>query len=88
MKLFAQLDKNNSSLSLEQVANEVGISVNKGQFLPGRFYSLKINPPTQNLTQETVDVLSGGKGYLSLNPVGLFLFQQNFVELKLLSNFV
>lgn len=80
MKPFAQLDKNNGDRSLEQVTEEVGISINKGQFLPGRFYSLKINPPSQNLNQETVDVLSRGKGYLSLNPVGLVLFHQNFVE--------
>lgn len=81
MKLFTQLDKNNGTSSLEQVAASVGLSSRDYmRFLPGRFYSLEITEPAQNLSQETVDVLSGGKGYLNLNPVGLVLFHQNFVE--------
>jgi hypothetical protein len=80
MKTFDQLEKNNGSLSLDQVAEEVGIPQTRGQMIPGRFYSLKINPPAVNLTSEVIATYTSGKRYLNLNPIGLLLFHQNFVE--------
>lgn len=80
MKAFSQLEKNNSSFALEQVADSVGISQTRSQMLPGRFYSLTITPPANDLNQETIALYTKGKQYLNLNPVGLLLFHQNFVE--------
>jgi hypothetical protein len=80
MKAFSQLEKNNGSLALEQVADAVGINQTRAQLIPGRFYSLKITPPANNLNQEFIVSYTRGKSYLDLNPIGLLLFHQNFVE--------
>lgn len=86
MKNFDDLPKNSGQLSLREVADKFGISETINNFLPGRFYSLKITSPVVNLTEGIIPSLNSGKPYLDLNPFGLVLFNQNFKETVLVLN--
>lgn len=87
MKSFAELEKNNGRFSYEELASELGIAQTRGQYLPGRIYSLNIQSPAANLDEETVNLLTNGKGYYDLNPIGLSLFTDNFKEITVFLNF-
>ena len=82
---FNDIPKNNGSLPLNGVAQEYGIVQNRGQVIPGRFYSFRTQSPVPNLNEETVHLISG-KNYLDLNPVGLLLFHDNWKETALVLN--
>lgn len=70
---------NNGRLNYSEVAQLHGIKVGR-RFLPGRFYSLKINSPFPNLGPDEVDFLSEGKSYYDLNPVGLCLYYDGWIQ--------
>ena len=82
---FKDLPKNNGTLPLPEVANQFGISQNRTQVIPGRFYSFKIQPDTPTITEEYV-YRKTGKAYLDLNPTGLLLFHDNWKEVALFLN--
>lgn len=86
MQKFENIIKNNGQLSLYGVADSVGISQNRTQFIPGRFYSLRIVSEAPNLTESVVPALNDGKPYIDLNPVGLVLFHENWKETALVLN--
>ena len=86
MKSFADLEKNNGRFSYSEIAAS-GIPQTRGQYLPGRIYSLKIQSPIPNLNEETVPLINGGRQYYDLNPVGLNLFTENFKEVSVFINF-
>lgn len=86
MKKFEEIEKNNGTRSLYEVAQEFGIPQNRAQFIPGRFYSLRIQSPVPDITPEMVPLLTEGRSYLDLNPVGLVLFHENWKETALIVN--
>lgn len=86
MKSFADLEKNNGRFSFSEIAAN-GIPQTRGQYLPGRIYSLKIQSPVANLNEEAVMTLNNGRRYYDLNPVGLSLFTENFKEISVFINF-
>jgi len=86
VKNFNEIIKNNGQLDLLQVAERYGISQNRTQFLPGRFYSLKVIAQETRITPETVPYLADGKHYYDLNPVGLVLFHENWKETAIIFN--
>ena len=85
MILFKDLPKNNGTLPLPEVVNQFGISQNRSQVIPGRFYSFKIQPETPAITEEYV-YQKTGRSYLDLNPTGLLLFHDNWKEVALFLN--
>jgi hypothetical protein len=85
LKDFANIKKNNSRFSLRQVAEDHGISQNRSQIIPGRFYQLMTMVPTPSINAEFVRQHTG-KNYLDLNPVGLLLFHENWKEVNLVLN--
>lgn len=86
MKSFDEIEKNDGRYSLEQVAEEFGIPQTRANFIPGRFYSLKIISQVPNLTEEIVPRLNDGKPYLDLRPCGLCLLHDNWRETVLMLN--
>lgn len=80
MKTFESLEKNNGQSSFEQVAENMGIPVNRSNLLPGRFYYFNILPPTVDVNEESIRLYTRGKRYLSTNPVGLVFFHENWKE--------
>ncbi len=86
MKRFEDLIKNNGSSSLYEVSQEIGLKLPRSQFIPGRFYSLKIISPTPDLNEQCVTQLSGGRSYYDLAPVGLSIFHDNWKEVALILN--
>lgn len=86
MQRFEDIEKNNGQFSLYDVANNFGISQTRSQFIPGRFYSLRITSQVPNLTEQIVPSLTEGKPYIDLNPVGLVLFHENWKETVLILN--
>lgn len=86
MKRFDEITKNNGSRTLLEVAQEFGIPQNRAQFIPGRIYSLKIVSQVPEITPEIVPLLSEGKPYFDLNPVGLVLFHENWKETAIIVN--
>lgn len=82
MKRFAEIPKNNSALTLEQVASNVGIRVGTNELIPGRFYSLSILPPLTEFTVEAVQAITRGKNYIDLNPTGLMFFHPGWIETR------
>lgn len=86
MKRFEEISKNNGSRTLLEVAQEFGIPQNRAQFIPGRIYSLKIVSQVPDITPEIVPILSEGKLYFDLNPVGLVLFHENWKETAIILN--
>ena len=87
MKSFADLEKNNGRYSYNEVTATLGIPQTRGQYLPGRIYSLQIQSPVADLTQESIAQLNGGRRYYDLNPIGLSLFTENFKEISVIINF-
>lgn len=85
MKRFNQIEKNNGSMTYARVAEEVGISQNRLQMIPGRFYALKTMVPTPDINEEFVRYWNK-RNYLDLNPVGLLLFHDNWKETNLILN--
>lgn len=85
MKSFKDLQLNNGTLPLPEVANRFGISQTRGQVIPGRFYSFTIDPGVPSLTEDYVYAKTG-KAYLDLNPVGLLLFHDNWKDVALFLN--
>lgn len=86
MKKFEEIEKNNGRLDLTQVAETLGVIQRRGQFIPGRFYSLKIVSNVPNLTEEIVPQLASGKPYYDLRPCGLVLFHDNWKETAIILN--
>jgi hypothetical protein len=86
LKSFADIAKNNGQYSLEQVADQFGIPQTRAQFIPGRFYSLRIISPTPNLNEQAVRLLNDGKPYLDLRPCGLAIYHENWKETVLMVN--
>jgi hypothetical protein len=86
LQRFEDIPKNNGQSSLYEVANQIGISQNRSQFIPGRFYSLRITSQVPNLTEAIVPMLNDGKPYIDLNPLGLVLFHENWKETALVLN--
>jgi hypothetical protein len=82
---FKDISKNNGSLPLNVVAQQFGILQNRGQVIPGRFYSLKTFVQTPDITAEFVQ-LHNKRNYIDLNPVGLLLFHDNWKETALVLN--
>ena len=82
---FKDLPKNEGTLPLPEVVNRYGIPQNRGQVIPGRFYSFKIQPDTPSITESYV-YQKTGKAYLDLNPTGLLLFHDNWKEVALFLN--
>jgi hypothetical protein len=72
-------------MTYSRVAEEFGISQNRLQIIPGRFYALKTMVPTPNINEEFVRAWNG-RDYLDLNPVGLLLFHDNWKETNLILN--
>lgn len=92
MQTFESLPKNNGQKSLYSVADTVGIVQNRSQFIPGRFYSLKISTSVPEITEDLVPLLNDKKRYLDLNPCGLCLYHENWqssalvLDLKVIPN--
>lgn len=86
MQRFEDITKNNGQFSLYEVADQFGISQNRSQFIPGRFYSLRITSQVPNLTENVVPRINDGKPYIDLNPLGLVLFHENWKETALVLN--
>ena len=86
MKTFDTLTKNDGQYTLPQVADSFGIVQTRAQFIPGRFYSLKVISTTPNLNENAIPLLNDGKPYLDLNPCGLALVHENWRERALLLN--
>lgn len=82
---FKDISKNNGSLPLNVVSQQFGILQNRGQVIPGRFYSLKTFVQTPDITAEFVQ-LHNKRNYIDLNPVGLLLFHDNWKETALVLN--
>ncbi|CAB4175511.1 hypothetical protein UFOVP1247_193 [uncultured Caudovirales phage] len=82
---FNNLKKNNGTLPLNVVAQEFGITQNRGQVIPGRFYSFKTTVQVPAITEEFVQI-HNKRNYLDLNPVGLLLFHDNWKETALVLN--
>lgn len=78
MKTFDEIEKNNGQLSLLQVAEEHGTPQPRNAILPGRFYALKIISPTPSLGESQVKIISEGKPYYDVMPVGLSLYYENW----------
>jgi len=73
-------------MTFSEVANEYGIDQNIGSFIPGRFYSLKIEPQLPDLNEVTIPEINDGKPYFDVNPTGLVLFHENWRETTLVLN--
>ena len=86
MQRFEDIAKNNGQFSLYEVADQMGITQTRSQFIPGRFYSLRITSQVPNLTENLIPFLNDGKPYLDLNPLGLVLFHENWKETALVLN--
>jgi hypothetical protein len=82
---FNELIKNNGALPLNAVVEQYGITQNRGQVIPGRFYSFKVVPDVPSITESYV-YQKTGKYYLDLNPTGLLLFHDNWKEVALFLN--
>jgi hypothetical protein len=82
---FNNLKKNNGTLPLNAVAQKFGITQNRGQVIPGRFYSFKTTVQVPAITEEFVQI-HNKRNYLDLNPVGLLLFHDNWKETALVLN--
>lgn len=86
MKRFSDISKNNGSKTLLEVSQEFGVPQNRSQFIPGRFYSLRVVSQVPEITPEIVPILAEGKPYFDLNPVGLVLFHENWKETAIMVN--
>jgi len=86
LQRFEDIAKNNGQFSLYEVADQMGITQTRSQFIPGRFYSLRITSQVPNLTENLIPFLNDGKPYLDLNPLGLVLFHENWKETALVLN--
>lgn len=82
---FNNLKKNNGTMPLNVVAKKFGITQNRGQVIPGRFYSFKTTVQVPAITEEFVQI-HNKRNYLDLNPVGLLLFHDNWKETALVLN--
>ena len=82
---FNKLIKNNGALPLNAVVEQYGITQNRAQVIPGRFYSFKIVADVPAITESYV-YQKTGKSYLDLNPTGLLLFHDNWKEVALFLN--
>jgi hypothetical protein len=82
---FNNLQKNNGTMPLNVVAKQFGIIQNRGQVIPGRFYSFITSVQVPNITEEFVQE-HNKRNYLDLNPVGLLLFHDNWKETALVLN--
>jgi hypothetical protein len=85
LKRFADIEKNDGSMTYARIAEEVGLSQNRMQMIPGRFYALKTMVPTPNINEEFVRFWNK-RNYLDLNPIGLLLFHDNWKETNLILN--
>jgi len=85
LKSFNEIEKNNGTMTYQQVAESIGIVQNRLSILPGRFYCLKTMVPTPNINEEFVRAWTK-KNYLDLSPVGLLLFHDNWKETNLMLN--
>lgn len=79
MKTFESLEKNNGSLTFEQVAEQGNVAT-KFNLLPGRFYYFNIAPPMVDLNDESGDSYTRGKRYFNIQPIGLVFFHENWKE--------
>lgn len=86
MKTFDEIPKNFGKMTFSEVANEYGIDQNLASFLPGRFYSLKIQPTSPDLNEMLIPEINDGKPYYDVNPTGLVLFHENWKEQTLVLN--
>ena len=86
MKKFDDIPKNNGNYTFRQVGESFGISQNRSQFLPGRFYYFNIESPLPELDEYSISKLNDGKPYYDLAPCGLVLFHENFKETVLILN--
>jgi hypothetical protein len=82
---FNKLIKNNGALPLNAVVEQYGITQNRAQVIPGRFYSFKTVADVPAITESYV-YQKTGKSYLDLNPTGLLLFHDNWKEVALFLN--
>ncbi len=73
-------------MTFSEAANEYGIIQNIGSFIPGRFYSLKIEPVVLDLNEVTIPEINDKKPYYDVNPTGLVLFHENWRETTLILN--
>ena len=73
-------------MTFSDVANEYGIDQNIGSFIPGRFYSLKIEPTAPDLNEMVIPEINDGKPYYDVNPIGLVIFHENWKEKTLILN--
>ena len=82
---FNKLEKNNGTLPLNAVTEQYGITQNRGQVVPGRFYSFRVVADVPAITESYV-YQKTGKSYLDLSPTGLLLFHDNWKEVALVLN--
>lgn len=82
---FNKLSKNNGRLPLVNAAEEVGIVQTRGQVIPGRFYKFTARVDVPQIIEEWV-YRKTGKNWIDLDPVGLFLFHDNWKEVALVLN--
>lgn len=80
MQKFESLQKNNGQFTLYEVAQQFGIRQSRSEFLPGRFYSLMIEPEVSEINEQIAPQINDGKPYVDLNPIGLALFHENWKE--------
>jgi len=83
---FDKIEKNNGTSTLYQVAMDKGIVQTRPQVLPGRFYQLKAVSPVVDLNERVVPIISDGKPYYDLYPLGLMLYHDNWKETALILN--
>ena len=86
MKKFSDIIANNSTASLFEVVQSVGIPQSRDQIIPGRMYGFSVMSPVNDLNPRTVSEINNGRIYYDLNPVGLVLFHQRFKEFSLILN--
>lgn len=80
LKKFSELEKNNGSSTLDQVADSVGKVIPSDHIIPGRFYSFEVMTPLAYLDGSSLPSLAGNKPYYNLNPVGFVFFHQHWLD--------
>ena len=95
MKKFEDIITNRAERTFSQVFEEYGVPMNRGEIIPGHFYSFSIEIPNLNeswIPRSTQEYRENPEGYITekqyfdLNPCGLMLHHERWREFAIMIN--
>ena len=86
MKRYEDIPKNQGSATYDMVAEDNGIAIGRGSFIPGRFYQFQVDPGVNNINEEIILELNDGRPYYDTKPIGLVFYHDQWQKTALILN--